>query len=352
LIRPVILSGGAGTRMWPLSRPGRPKPLLALTGERSMLQLTAARFQGQQEATDPIIVAHESHAEEISRQLEEAGVTPALMILEPVPRNTAPAIAVAALAANPEDLLLVMPSDHAIERPDKLREAVFAACRSAAEGWLVTFGIVPTAPHTGYGYIRVGTQLRPGVHRVERFEEKPAREMAEAFLATGRCYWNAGIFLFRAEVMIELLRHHAPAVLEAAEAALAGAASDGPRLRPEEQAFARAPSISIDYAVIERARQVAVAPVEAGWSDIGSWEALYQLKSKDEAGNAVAGEVVLHDVRGSLVMGDGVTVAALGVEDLVIVATADAVLVAPRHRSEEVKGLVEALRTRGSKAVD
>lgn len=352
LIRPVILCGGAGTRMWPLSRAGRPKPLLPLTGERTLFQLAATRFQGQKEAADPIILAHESHAEEISRQLTEAGVRAALMILEPVPRNTAAAIALAALAADLEDLLLVMPSDHVVERPEKLREAVLAASPVAKEGWLVTFGIVPTAPHTGYGYIRMGTELRPGVHQADRFEEKPSLENAQSFLATGGYYWNAGIFLFRAEVMINALRRYEPAMLGAAEAAMAGAASDGLRLRPEGQAFARAPSISIDYAVMERAEQVAVAPVDAHWSDVGSWEGLYQLKPKDEAGNAVEGEALLRDVRGSLVIGDGVTVAALGVDDLVIVATKDAVVVVPRHRSEEVKGLVEALRERGSKTTD
>ena len=338
--------------MWPLSRGHRPKTLLSLLGAETMLQLTATRFHGQSDAADPIVVAHESHAEEIERQLAECGVKPALMILEPASRNTAAAIALAALAANPDDLLLVMPSDHAIGRPEMLREAVLAACPIAEDDWIVTFGIAPASPHTGYGYIQLGAELRPGVHRAERFEEKPPRETAEGFLEAGGYFWNAGIFLFRAQAMIDALRRHEPAVLEAAAAALEGAASDGLYRRPEGRAFARSPSISIDHAVIERAERVAVAPVEADWSDVGSWDALYQLWPKDDAGNAVTGEAVLSDVRGSLVIGNGVTIAALGVEDLVIVATPDAVLIVPRHRAEEVKTLVEELRAGGTKAAD
>ena len=338
--------------MWPLSRAHHPKPLLPLLGADTMLQLTAARFHGQPEAADPIIVAHESHGEEIERQLAECGVKPARMILEPVPRNTAAAIALAALAADSDDLLLVMPSDHVIGRPEVLSEAVLAACPVAEDDWIVTFGIAPTSAHTGYGYIRLGPELRSGIHRAERFEEKPSRERAEAFLSAGGHYWNAGIFLFRAKAMLDALRRHEPAVLEAAAEAVEGAATDGLHLRPDLEAFARSPSISIDHAVIERAEQIAVAPVAADWSDVGSWDGLYQLSPRDEGGNAVAGDAVLSDVRGSLVIGSGVTVAALGVEDLVIVATADAVLIVPRHRAEEVKVLVEELKARGNKTAD
>jgi mannose-1-phosphate guanylyltransferase len=338
--------------MWPLSRAHRPKPLLPLLGPDTMLQLTATRFHGRPEAAAPIIVAHAQHADEIARQLADCGVKPAQMILEPVPRNTAAAIALAALAADADDLLLVMPSDHAIGHPEVLCDAVLAACPVAEQDWIVTFGVTPTAPHTGYGYIQLGSELRPGVHRAERFEEKPSRGTAESFLSAGGYYWNAGIFLFRAAAMLDALRRHEPAVLDAAKAALADTATDGLHLRPETQAFARSPSISIDHAVIERAERVAVAPVAADWSDVGSWDGLYQLRPKDEAGNAVAGDAVLSDVQGSLVIGSGVTVAALGVADMVVVATPDAVLIVPRHRSEEIKIIVEELKARGNRAAD
>ncbi|HEX2762685.1 MAG TPA: sugar phosphate nucleotidyltransferase [Allosphingosinicella sp.] len=345
-IVPVILSGGAGTRLWPLSRPGRPKQLLPLAEARTMLQLTLARLACLPEAAPPIIVAAESDAAEIGRQAAEAGVAPAALILEPVARNTAPAIALAALSAEPDDLLLVMPSDHVIARPEALADAVRAAAPLAAEGWLVTFGVPATAPETGYGYIRRGASLAPGVEAAAAFVEKPAIEVATALVASGDHAWNSGIFLFRAATILDALREFAPQVRDGAAAALAGGSRDGEAIRPDTAVFGRSPSISIDYAVMERAQHIAVAAADMGWSDVGSFEALYRIVARDGAGNSCEGDVLALGARDCLIRGEGVTVAAIDVEGLVIVATADAVLVARRESSQRVSEAARLLKER------
>lgn len=344
-IVPVIMSGGAGTRLWPLSRPERPKQLLALTGTETMLQMTANRVVGWPLASAPIVVTGARQAPEIEAQLAAIGVTAAALILEPEGRNTAPAVALAALAADPDSSLLVMPSDHFIAAPERLRQAVELALPAAEAGWLVTFGIEPTAPETGYGYIQQGEVICPGVHSALRFAEKPDAGTARAFLDSGDYYWNAGIFLFQAGAMIEALRAHAPEVLAAATAALEGRQARG-RVELDPEAFSHSPSISIDHAVMERAERVAVVPVEMEWSDVGSWDALYELSAKDEDGNVAGNGVVLEGVRNCLVRSSGPVVAALGVEDLIIVATDEAVLILPRGRSQEIRALVEAVKTR------
>lgn len=343
---PVILSGGAGTRLWPLSRPGRPKQLLPLVEARTMLQLSLARLSCLPEAADPIIVAGARDGEEIARQAAETSIAPAALILEPVGRNTAPAIALAALCAAADDLLLVMPSDHAIARPDALAEAVRAAAPLATEGWIVTFGLPATAPETGYGYIRRGAALGPGVEAAADFVEKPGIEAATALVASGDHLWNSGIFLFRAGAILDALAACAPEVREAAAAALSCAARDGVIIRPDADAFARSPSISIDYAVMEHADRIAVAAADMGWSDVGSFEALYQILPKDEAGNAAEGEVLALGARDCLIRAEGMTVAAIDVEGLVIVATKDAVLVARRDSSQKVSEAARALAER------
>jgi mannose-1-phosphate guanylyltransferase len=344
-IVPVIMSGGAGTRLWPLSRAARPKQLLALAGDKTMLQMTAERFAGWASAEAPIVVANARHADEIEAQLAEVGAAPSAIILEPIGRNTAPAVALAALIAEPEQLLLVMPSDHFIAAPERLREAVKAATSLAGEGWLVTFGIAPTGPETGYGYIRRGGPIAPGVFAAAQFTEKPDLATAEAFLSTGEFSWNAGIFLFRASAMIEALRTHAPEVLDATSAAMAGRARAG-LIALDPDAFARSPSISIDYAVMERAERVAVVPLDMEWSDIGSWDALYDLLPKDSGANAASGDILLEETEGCLVSSGGPVVATLGLKDLIIVATPEAVLVLPRGRSQEIRKLVEELQAR------
>jgi mannose-1-phosphate guanylyltransferase/mannose-1-phosphate guanylyltransferase/mannose-6-phosphate isomerase len=338
-ITPVILCGGSGTRLWPLSRAARPKQMLALAGPDSLLRQTVARVGDPQVFAAPVAVGAAAQADAIAREVEQLGA----LILEPAQRNTAPAIALAALNAAGDDVLLVLPSDHLIADAEGFREAVRRALPFAREGWIVTFGMAPDRPETGYGYIRRGAAIGDGVFAAERFVEKPDAETAVRYLADGGYDWNGGIFLLRADVAIEGLRTHAPEILAAAREAFDRAARDGVRIVPEAAAFRAAPSQSIDYALMEKAGKVAVMPVSIGWSDIGSWDALHDRLPHDEDGNAIAGDVVALDVRGCLIRSDGPVIAAIGVNDLVIVATADAVLVVPRDQAQRVKEIVDAL---------
>jgi mannose-1-phosphate guanylyltransferase/mannose-1-phosphate guanylyltransferase/mannose-6-phosphate isomerase len=347
-VTPVILCGGAGTRLWPLSVPERPKQLLKLTGDQTMLQMTAART-----SAPPIVVAAEANADEVERQLGEIGAAPAALILEPEGRNTAPAIALAALLAPADTPLLVMPSDHRIRDVAAFARAVEAALPVAEEGWLVTFGIEPERPETGYGYIERGEAIGEGVHRVVRFREKPDAATAAGFVADGRHLWNGGIFLFRRDAFLSALEAHSPDVLKAAQAAADGRLEHGRRIHPDAAAFAASPSISIDYAVMEKAARIAVAPVTMGWSDVGSWDAIYDEAERDGGGNALTGDVLAIDSSNCLIRSDGPTVAAIGVSDLVIVASKDAVLILPRGDTQRVREAVEALKAReAGKAAD
>lgn len=320
-IRPVILSGGSGTRLWPLSRADRPKQFLALAGEESLLKATARRAASW---GVPIVVAGNEQALAVRAEVPDAR-----LVLEPCPRGTAAAVALAALHAEPGELLLVMPSDHHIEDEAAFRTAVATAAPLAEAGWLVTFGIAADRPETGYGYIQRGDALAAGAYRTARFAEKPDRATAETWLAEGGWDWNAGIFLFAREALLEGLREHAPDVLAAAEGD-----------------FASAPSASIDTALMEKADKVAVVPAAMGWSDIGSWEALHALGPRDGRGNLLAGDVVAPGSRNCLVRSDGPVVVALGVEDLVVVATDRAVLVVPRGESQRVREAIDALEAR------
>ena len=350
-ITPVILSGGSGTRLWPMSRAARPKQFLKLTGAETMLQLTARRT-ATAGFNPPILVANAAHAAEIEAQLDEALIEGATLLLEPAARNTAPAIALAALLAGPDALLLVMPSDHVIADADAFRTAIGAATPVCADGWLATFGIRPDTPETGYGYIKRGEAITPGVQRVERFVEKPDLATAERYLADGNYSWNGGIFLFKASAYLDALAVHAPEVLEVAREAMAGAQRTGARVFPDAAAFGRAPSESIDYAVMEKAERVAVVPVEMGWSDVGSWDALHQLAPRDDLGNAHQGEVVAIDTSGCMLRTDGPLVAAVGIRDLIVIATSDAVLILPRGSSQEVKRAVDQLKRDGHVTLD
>ena len=343
-IIPVILSGGSGTRLWPMSRPEKPKQFLPLTADETMLQLTAGRATGERFAA-PIVVANAAHAEQVAEQLESAGSAPQAVVLEPMGRNTAPAIALAAVAAGGgADPLLIMPSDHVIADVEAFHAAIHAALPLVEDGWLVTFGISPDWPETGYGWIKVGEALTEGVHRVDRFVEKPPRHKAEAMLASGDHAWNGGIFLFRADMFLDALSVHAPDMLAATQDAMGKARRDGATIWPDGDAFAASPSDSIDYAVMEKAQRVAVVPVAMGWSDVGSWDALHAISEGDERGNVVRGEVVAIDTARCLVQAEsGKRVALVGVEDLIVVVSGDDVLVLPRGRSQEVKEILEAM---------
>ena len=352
-IHPVILSGGSGTRLWPLSREHFPKQLLPLAGERSMIQETALRAREAGLAA-PIVVCNAEHRFAIAEQMRAAGVAPAALLLEPVARNTAAAVAAAAahLAATgaPEgDMLLVLPSDHVILDRPAFAAAVARAATAAGLGRLVTFGIEPTAPETGYGYISAGVALAgaPGAHDVARFVEKPDLATAQGYLAAGGWSWNSGMFLFPLGAFRAELAAHAPDVARAAAAAVAGAARDLDFVRLDREAFAAAPSISIDYAVMEKTRLAAVVPASLGWSDVGSWSALWEIGARDADGNLAQGDVLSERTRNSYLRAEHGLLAAVGIEDTIVVALKDAVLVASRDEAQHVKAIVDRLKKAG-----
>lgn len=338
---PVILSGGAGTRLWPMSRPELPKQLLALTADETMLQLTALRTADQDKFAAPIVVANAQHGDMVEAQLAAVGMAAQALILEPIGRNSAPAIALAAIAAGSGATpILVMPSDHVIADVAAFHAAIDRALPLAREGWLITFGIDPESPDTGYGWIKRGDAIAPGLNRVARFVEKPPLDRAEAMFDAGDHYWNGGIFLFRADAFLAALALYAPAMLAACQDAMDGASRGGIRINPDATSFAACPADSIDYAVMEKADQVAVAAVSMGWSDVGSWDALHAINDKDEAGNSVKGGAVLLDTTGTLIHSDGLRIHMIGMTDVIVVASGDDVLIMPRGRSQEVKALL------------
>ncbi|WP_371416794.1 mannose-1-phosphate guanylyltransferase/mannose-6-phosphate isomerase [Sphingosinicella sp. BN140058] len=343
----MILCGGSGTRLWPLSRTARPKQLLSLTGSRSMLQLTLDRTADRDRFAAPLVVTSEGQARPVTEQLIGTHAPEARLILEPAARNTAPAITLAALAAAPDDLLLIMPSDHLIGDVEAFNAAIDTGASLAREGWLVTFGIKPSRPETGYGYIKQGETLSAGTYRVERFVEKPDVSRAVAYLADGGYQWNAGIFLFRADAFLDALAAHAPDVLEPCREAITEGTRSERYLRPGSAAFAAVRNISVDHAVMEHAPNIAVVPMDVRWSDVGSWESLHEISDKDEDGNVSVGDTALLRSSGCLVHSEGPLVVAVGVQDLAIIVTDDAVLVVPRGDSQAVRDAVDVLKSRG-----
>lgn len=342
-LQPVLLSGGSGTRLWPLSREAYPKQFLPLAGEETMLQDTWRRAAPLASAA-PIVVANEEHRFLAAEQLRLVGVEHARIVLEPVGRNTAPAIAAAALQAQADGgdpLLLVLPSDHVVRDPDGFRAAVQAATPAAETGALVTFGIVPTAAETGFGYIQA--DAGEGVRNVLRFVEKPDAATAQGYLDAGGYYWNSGMFLFRASRYLAELERFRPDILAAVRQAFDGAQRDGDFIRLERNAFAASPSDSIDYAVMEKTADAKVLPVDIGWNDVGSWSALWDVSEQDGEGNARHGDVIAVDSRNSYAYSRRL-VALVGVDDLVVVETDDAVLVARKDRVQQVKDVVAQLK--------
>jgi len=348
-IVPVILSGGSGSRLWPLSREHYPKQLLALAGAQTMLQQTAMRVDGMQNVASPVLVCNEEHRFLVAEQLREIGKIPANIILEPVGRNTAPALTLAALdltTQDPDAVMLVMPADHVISDLSGFRSAVEDAVHGAMDGFLVTFGIVPTRPETGYGYIRKDKPLDgyPTLQRVASFVEKPDAVAAAGYLESGEYLWNSGMFVLRARVWLEELGETRPDILRACEAAYAQGRQDGDFFRVDAEAFSASPNDSIDYAVMEKTDRAAVVPLAAGWSDIGAWSAIWETGVRDEQGNVMQGDVLSHNTRDALLIAKHRLVTAVGLKDVIVVETPDAVLVAHKDSAQDVKEIVKHLK--------
>ena len=349
MLIPVLLCGGVGSRLWPVSREAYPKQFLPLAGELSMLQDTLARIEGLDSAA-PMVICNDEHRFAVAEQLRQRQVTPAAIILEPEGRNTAPALALAALhavATAPDAVLLVLPADHVIRDPGAFVGAVRCGQAAAASGALITFGIVPDAPHTGYGYLRLGANTGERLFALDRFVEKPDAATAKSYLAEGGYHWNSGMFLLSAAAYLEELRAHAPAIAQACRAAMADASADLDFLRPQREAFLNCPADSIDYAVMEKTRRGAVIPLDCGWSDVGAWSTLWQVSERDDRGNVAIGDVMIEDCSDSYLRSESRLLAATGVDKLIVVETPDAVLVANRDKVQNIKAIVQRLKAEG-----
>jgi mannose-1-phosphate guanylyltransferase/mannose-6-phosphate isomerase len=339
IIQPVVLCGGAGTRLWPESRGDRAKQFLPLTGARSLFQQTLARTPTGADFRAPMILCGDPHVIAVRDQI---GACKASLLVEPMPRNTAAAIALAVARADADTLLLVMPSDHVIADVPAFHTAIARGARLARQDWLVTFGISPTGPETGFGYIANGAALGDDGFAVDRFIEKPPLADAAAMLAAGGYSWNAGIFLFRAGRMRDAMLTHCRAIFESVDRAVAAGAIDGDALHADAVHFAQAPSDSIDYAVMEKDDRVAVVPASMGWSDLGSWQAVHALAPKDAAGNAITGDAFLHDSHNSLVRSGGKRVSLVGMDNVAVIVDGDDILVMPLARSQDVRAAAKA----------
>jgi len=351
---PVVLSGGSGTRLWPASRLTRPKQLLPLVEDRSMLRATIDRAAGLGDTRDPIIVTNKDHADAITRELDSSGYAETTLILEPVGRNTAPAVAVAAMEVlkNGDALMLILPADHTIADEEAFRTAVDNAKDAAHSGYLVTFGISPSRAETGYGYIRVGTPITSAVSRVAEFKEKPDADTAQSYLDSGTYLWNSGMFLFKASRYLEELEEHAPDIAASAALAFAKAEAADGRVLLDPVAFSACRAESIDYAVMEPTSTAAVVPTDPGWNDVGSWSSLFEIGDKDDNNNVLVGDVVSVDTSGTYARSSGRLIATVGVDDLIIVETPDAVLVAHKDSAQDVKAIVDKLKDDGRRELE
>ena len=350
-IHPVILSGGSGTRLWPLSRKYYPKQLLSLTSDKSLLQETVTRLTGD-DFEAPMIICNSEHRFIVAEQIREIDVTARDIILEPIGRNTAPAAAIAAMTLMAEDadaMMLLLPSDHLIGDRDAFLKAIGTACDAARKDQLVTFGIKPSGPETGYGYILTGDEIDgiPNCHVIDKFIEKPATQNATKMINAGGHVWNSGIFLFRAAAYLGELKRLQPDIYAACEASLADTSRDLDFTRLKEESFGKCPSISIDYAVMEHTSNAAVVPVDMGWSDIGSWAELWNVSDKDKNDNVISGDVYAEDTSGSYLRTEGKMIATVGIKDMIIVDTGDTVMVAPKDRSQDIRAIVDRLERDG-----
>ena len=346
---PVILCGGAGTRLWPLSRELYPKQLLALVNDYSLLQNTVTRCAGHPDVTAPMLVCNEEHRFLVAEQLREIEVEASRIILEPEGRNTAPAVALAAheaMKADDDAILVVLPSDHVIHKTTLFLEALTTAIDLAKDDALVTFGVVPDKPETGYGYIKKG-MATGAAFKVDKFVEKPDVATASEFLQSGLYCWNSGMFVFKASAYLKELAAQTPKIAKAMAKATAEVSTDLDFTRVNAEAFKSSPSDSIDYAVMEHTADALVVPLDAGWSDIGSWDALWQISEKDEHNNTLVGDAVVHDVEGSLVWSESRLVSVVGLKDVIVVETADAVMVASQDQAQDVKSIVNHLKGSG-----
>jgi len=344
-VLPVVLAGGAGTRLWPLSRELYPKQFLRLTGPHTMLQDTLLRIEGL-DAAAPYLICNEEHRFIVAEQCRAIGVEWGAIVLEPAARNTAPAIALAALQAmsgGDDPVMLILAADHHIADPAAFRTAVATGADLVREDRLLTFGILAEVPETGYGYIKAGAGIGSGAHEVEQFVEKPDADTARSYLAAGGYFWNSGLFMFKASTYLKELEKHRPDIFNACQSAARNMSNDLDFMRPGAE-FSKCPSESIDYAVMEKTRRSVVLPVDIGWSDVGSWKALWDVSPRDESGNHTSGDVVTVDTTGSLLVADSRLIAAVGLRDVTVVETADAVLVARRDAAQDVKKIVEQLR--------
>ena len=353
-ITPVLLCGGVGSWLWPVSRQGRPKQYLNLIGETSMLQQTLTRIEALAQSS-PIIVCNEEHRFLVAEQVRQLGLTSPTIILEPEGKNTAPAIALAAIAASASDSevnLLVLPADHYVGKPTALIDAIEKAASAASQGKLVTFGLVPSRPETGYGYIRRGEALAIDVSVLEQFVEKPDQPTAEAYIASGDYVWNSGMFMFTAGQFLASLAKFQPKMAQVCQRAMEQAERDMDFIRPDAEVFTTCPSDSIDYAVMEHTPEGAVVSLDCDWSDIGAWSALWEAGDEDSAGNVTHGDVVLNKTQNSYIRSQSRLVTTTGVSDIVVVETADAVMVADRHSVQDVKDIVNALKASDRREAD